>query len=91
MDAVLCAIDFSPTTALVVRTGQALARAWGARLIAFPELALTGYFVGHRYHEAALRLDSKEIEKLVAATKGTAVVVLPGDTAVSILFIYPPR
>lgn len=47
----------------------------GARLIAFPELALTGYFVGHRYHEAALRLDSKEIQKLVAATKGTAVVV----------------
>jgi predicted amidohydrolase len=47
----------------------------GARLIAFPELALTGYFVGHRYHEAALRLDSKEIRKLVAATKGTAVVV----------------
>jgi len=47
----------------------------GARLIAFPELALTGYFVGHRYHEAALRLDSKEIQKLVAATKGTAAVV----------------
>jgi predicted amidohydrolase len=47
----------------------------GARLIAFPELALTGYFVGHRYHEAALRLDSHEIQKLVAATEGTAVVV----------------
>jgi len=47
----------------------------GARLIAFPELALTGYFVGHRYHEAALKLDSKEIQKLVAATKGTAAVV----------------
>lgn len=47
----------------------------GARLIVFPELALTGYFVGHRYHEAALRLDSKEIQKLVAATKGTAAVV----------------
>ena len=47
----------------------------GARLIAFPELALTGYFVGHRYHEAALRLDSKEIQKLAAATKGTAAVV----------------
>ena len=47
----------------------------GANLVAFPELALTGYFVGHRYHEAALRLDSKEIRKLVAATKGTAAVV----------------
>jgi len=47
----------------------------GAQLIVFPELALTGYFVGHRYHEAALRLDSKEIQKLTAATKGTAAVV----------------
>ena len=47
----------------------------GAQLIVFPELALTGYFVGHRYHEAALRLDSREIQRLVAATKGTAAVV----------------
>jgi predicted amidohydrolase len=47
----------------------------GAHLIAFPELALTGYFVGEQYHEVALRLDSKEIRELVAATKGTAAVV----------------
>jgi predicted amidohydrolase len=47
----------------------------GAQLIVFPELALTGYFVGHRYHEVALRLDSQEIKKLVSATKGTAAVV----------------
>jgi len=47
----------------------------GAHIIVFPELALTGYFVGHRYHEVALRLDSKEIRQLVSATKGTAVVV----------------
>ena len=47
----------------------------GAQLIVFPELALTGYFVGQRYHEAALRLDSKEIEKLAGATKGTAAIV----------------
>jgi predicted amidohydrolase len=47
----------------------------GAHLIVFPELALTGYFVGHRYHEVALRLDSKEVRQLVSATKGTAVVV----------------
>ena len=47
----------------------------GAQLIVFPELALTGYFVGQRYHEVALRLDSEEIKKLVAATKGTAAVV----------------
>ena len=47
----------------------------GAQLIVFPELALTGYFVGQRYHELALRLDSKEIQELVSATKGTAAVV----------------
>ncbi|UCB50778.1 MAG: nitrilase [Deltaproteobacteria bacterium] len=50
-------------------------REQGAHLIVFPELALTGYFVGHRYHEVALRVDSKEIRKIAAATKGTAAVV----------------
>ncbi len=47
----------------------------GAQLIVFPELALTGYFVGQKYHKAALRLDSVEISQLVAATKGTAAIV----------------
>jgi predicted amidohydrolase len=47
----------------------------GAQLIVFPELALTGYFVGKRYHEVALRLDSKEVKQLASATKGTAAVV----------------
>jgi len=47
----------------------------GAQLIVFPELALTGYFVAQKYHEVALRLDSKEINKLASATKGTAAVV----------------
>ena len=47
----------------------------GADLIIFPELALTGYFVGTRYHEVALRLDSEEIKRLASATQGTAVVV----------------
>ena len=46
-----------------------------AQLIIFPELALTGYFVGQRYHEVALRMDSGEIQKIVSATKGTAAVV----------------
>jgi len=50
-------------------------RGKGANLIVFPELALTGYFLGQRYHEVALRLDSKEIERLAAATRGTAAVV----------------
>ena len=47
----------------------------GADLIVFPELALTGYFVGDRYHEVALRLDSREIKKVLSATKGTAAIV----------------
>jgi len=47
----------------------------GAQLIVFPELALTGYFVGEKYHEVALRLDSREVTHLVSATKGTAAVV----------------
>ena len=47
----------------------------GAQLIVFPELALTGYFVGSRYHEVALRLDSREIKQLASASKGTATVV----------------
>ncbi len=51
------------------------AREKGSNLIVFPELALTGYFVGDRYHELALRLDSDEIKSLAAASKGTAAVV----------------
>jgi predicted amidohydrolase len=47
----------------------------GADLVVFPELSLTGYFVGNRYHEVALRLDSDEVRQVVAATKGTAAVV----------------
>jgi predicted amidohydrolase len=46
-----------------------------AELIVFPELALTGYFVGPRYHEVALRLDSNEIRQIALATRGTAAVV----------------
>ncbi len=52
-----------------------LGREKGADLVVFPELALTGYFVGHRYHEVALRLDSPEIRRLTSATKGAAAVV----------------
>ena len=51
------------------------AKAESVELAVFPELALTGYFVRERYHEAALRMDSPEIGKLAKATKGTAAVV----------------
>lgn len=47
----------------------------GSHLVVFPELALTGYFVGNKYHEMALRMDSAEVQEVVAATKGTAAVV----------------
>ncbi|MDZ7695760.1 MAG: nitrilase-related carbon-nitrogen hydrolase [Deltaproteobacteria bacterium] len=47
----------------------------GAQLVVFPELALTGYFVGKRYHEVALRMDSPEIKALAEASKGTAAVI----------------
>jgi len=50
-------------------------REMGAQLIVFPELALTGYFVGQRYHKIALKMDSREIKRLASATKGTAAVV----------------
>ncbi len=51
------------------------AKAKGVDLSVFPELSLTGYFVRERYHEAALRMDSREIQQLAGATKGTAAVV----------------
>lgn len=47
----------------------------GADLIVFPELALTGYFVGQKYHEVALRMDSREVKRLAESTKGTAAVI----------------
>ena len=46
-----------------------------ADLWVMPELALTGYFVGQRYHEVALRLDSDTINQIVYESKGTAVIV----------------
>jgi predicted amidohydrolase len=51
------------------------ARDDGIDLVVFPELALTGYFVGARYHQVALRMDSPEIKQLTRATKGTAAIV----------------
>ncbi len=51
------------------------AREDGVDLVVFPELALTGYFVGANYHKVALRMDSPEIKRLARATKGTAAIV----------------
>lgn len=51
------------------------AKAKNANLVVFPELSMTGYFVRERYHQAALRMDSPEIQRLAKATRGTAAVV----------------
>ena len=47
----------------------------GVDLVVFPELALTGYFVGAKYHQVAFRMNSPEIEQLAQATKGSAAIV----------------
>ena len=52
-----------------------LAKDQGVDLVVFPELALTGYFVGARYHQVALRMNSSKIEQLTQATKGIAAIV----------------
>ncbi len=44
-------------------------------LLVFPELALTGYAVGSRFHELALRVDSPLFQRLVDNTKGVAVAI----------------
>ena len=67
-------LDVKANLADVIEKIQA-AKAQGVEISVFPELALTGYFVRERYHEAALRIDSKEIRQLARATKGTAAVV----------------
>jgi predicted amidohydrolase len=51
------------------------AREKGAQLIVFPELALTGYFVGDQYHQAAIRVESPEVERIVQAAGDAAVVL----------------
>jgi predicted amidohydrolase len=51
------------------------ARDQGVDLVVFPELALTGYFVGAEYHHVALGMGSPEIKQLACATKGTAAIV----------------
>jgi predicted amidohydrolase len=51
------------------------ARDAGIELVVFPELALTGYFVGARYHQVALQMDSPEIQQLALATRGTAAII----------------
>ncbi|NIO08531.1 MAG: nitrilase, partial [Deltaproteobacteria bacterium] len=44
-------------------------------LLVFPELALTGYAVGNRFHELALRIDSPLFQRLVESTSGITVAI----------------
>ncbi len=67
-------LDFKTNMETVISHIHAC-REKGADLVVFPELALTGYFVGLNYHHAARRMDSVDIQKLAAATKGTAAVI----------------
>jgi len=46
-----------------------------ADLIVFPELALTGYFLKDLVPEAARRLDSPEIQRLVELSRGISIAV----------------
>lgn len=44
-------------------------------LIVFPELCLTGYSVGKKFSDSALRADSAIMQQIVKATEGTAACV----------------
>jgi len=51
------------------------AKASGADLVVFPELALTGYFLKDLVPEVARRLESPEIQRLVELSRGISIVV----------------
>ena len=51
------------------------AREAGANLIAFPELALSGYFLKDLVPEVALRIDSPEIIRLLELSRGISIAV----------------
>ena len=51
------------------------AKKGGADLVVFPELALTGYFLKDLVPEVARRLDSPEIQRLVALSRDISITV----------------
>jgi len=51
------------------------AKAAGADLVLFPELALTGYFLKDLVPEVARRLDSPEITRLIELSRGISIAV----------------
>ena len=44
-------------------------------LLIFPELSLTGYSVGEKFHTVALRMDNPDLKRLMGAAKGITVGV----------------
>jgi predicted amidohydrolase len=68
--------DLGDIPANVARARRAIDEARGkADLLVFPELALTGYSVGNRFHELALRVDSPLFQELVESTAGITVAI----------------
>lgn len=51
------------------------AREAGADLIVFPELALSGYFLKDLVPEAARRIDSPEIRRLIELSRGISIAI----------------
>ena len=51
------------------------AREAGADLIVFPELALSGYFLKDLVSEAARRIDSPEIQRLIELSRGISIAI----------------
>lgn len=49
------------------------AESQGVELLVFPELALTGYSVGNRFPDVALKVDSPEIDRLMELSRRVAI------------------
>jgi predicted amidohydrolase len=68
--------DLGDVAANVARACGVIERARGrVELLVFPELALSGYTVGSRFHELALRTDAALFQQLVDATDGIMVAI----------------
>jgi predicted amidohydrolase len=70
-----CVLGDIPENVRRVREALARARADGADLVVFPELALTGYAIGQTDEDVARSLDDPELVGLLADTEEVACVV----------------
>lgn len=59
----------------IIEAEIATARAAGADLIVFPELALSGYFLKDLVPEVARRIDAPEILRLIELSKGISIAI----------------